>query len=71
MEVDRQVEQVRAIGDEPPPSALPAGVEVVMLDEHPELWAACFDTFGTYVLSDFALYAPLQISADQWNSSGR
>ena len=69
VEVDRQVEQVRAIGDEPPPSALPPGVDVLELDQHPELWAASFDTFGTQVLADFAVFEPLQISAEQWNTS--
>jgi mycothiol synthase len=69
VEVDRQVEQVRAIGDESPPPALPPGVEVVTLTQHPELWAACFDTFGTQVLADFAVYTPLEISAAQWNRS--
>jgi mycothiol synthase len=69
VEVDREVEQVRAIADEQAPYALPAGVEVVTLSEHPELWAACFDSFGTEVLADFALYTPLEISAEQWNRS--
>jgi mycothiol synthase len=68
-EIDRQIEQVRVLGDEPPPSALPAGVEVITLDQQPDLWAACFDTFGTEVLADFALYEPLQINAEQWVSS--
>ena len=39
-EVDREVEQVRAVGVEPAPNALPDGIDVVTLDEHPELWAA-------------------------------
>jgi len=69
VEVDRQVEQVRAVGDEPPPSALPPGVSVIELSERPELWAACFDTFGVEVLSDFAVFEPLDISAEQWNTS--
>jgi GNAT superfamily N-acetyltransferase len=69
VEVDRQIEQVRAMSDEPPPSALPAGVEVVTLAQNPELWSACFETFGREVLADFALYTPLQISAEQWNSA--
>jgi mycothiol synthase len=68
VEVDRQVEQVRALGEEQPPTALPEGVEVVTLDERPELWAACFDTFGRQVLADFALYEPLDVSAEQWNA---
>jgi mycothiol synthase len=68
-EIDRQVEQVRALGHEPPPSALPTGVEVVLLDQQPDLWAACFDSFGTEVLADFALYEPLDITAEQWATS--
>jgi mycothiol synthase len=69
VEVDRQVEQVRAVGDEPPPSALPDGVEVVTLDDRPELWPACYERFGREVLADFALFQPLRISAEQWNAS--
>lgn len=68
-EVDRQIEQVRAVADEPPASAPPAGVDVITLAQQPELWAACFDRFGTEVLADFALYEPLEISADQWATS--
>jgi RimJ/RimL family protein N-acetyltransferase len=66
VEVDRQVEQVRTIGDEQPPSGPPAGVEVVDLAEQPDLWPASFDTFGTEVLADFAVFEPLQVSAEQW-----
>jgi GNAT superfamily N-acetyltransferase len=69
VERDRQIEQVRAIGDEQPPSGLPAGVEVITLDQQPELWAACFDTFGQQALADFAVFQPLEISAEQWNGS--
>ncbi len=69
VEVDRQVEQVRAVGDERPPSALPVGVDVVTLAQQPGLWAACFETFGKQVLADFALYTPLEVSAEQWNTS--
>lgn len=69
LETDRQIEQVRALGDEQPPSVCPDGVEVVTLDQRPELWAACYDRFGTQVLADFATYEPLEISAEQWSSS--
>jgi GNAT superfamily N-acetyltransferase len=71
VEIDREIEQVRAVGHEQPPSALPAGVDVVTLSQHPELWEACFEAFGTEVLADFALYTPLEISAEQWNTSWR
>jgi GNAT superfamily N-acetyltransferase len=69
VEVDRQVEQVRVVGEEPEPDGLPAGVEVVTLDEHPELWAACFERFGTEVLADFAVFQPIRISEQQWNET--
>jgi GNAT superfamily N-acetyltransferase len=69
VEVDRQVEQVRVVGDEPAPAARPAGVSVIELSERPELWAECYDTFGVEVLADFAVFEPLDISADQWSSS--
>jgi GNAT superfamily N-acetyltransferase len=68
VEIDRQVEQVLAVTDPPRPSAPPAGVRVVDLAERPELWLASYDTFGTEVLADFALYEPLQVSAEQWAS---
>ena len=71
VEVDREVEQVRAVGDEPAPTGLPAGVEVIEASQRPDLWAACFETFGREVLADFALYTPLEISAEQWNTSWR
>ena len=57
------------MGDEPAPTALPAGVEVIEASQRPELWAACFETFGKEVLADFAVYSPLEISAEQWNTS--
>ena len=69
VEVDRQVEQVRAVGDEPEPDPLPEAVTVVTLDEHPELWAACYERFGTEVLADFAVFQPLRITEQQWNDS--
>ncbi len=69
VEVDREVEQVRAVGDEPAPTGLPAGVEVIEARQRPDLWAACFETFGKEVLADFALYTPLEISAEQWNTT--
>ncbi len=68
VEVDRQVEQVRAVGDEPSPPAPPEGVEVVLLGERPELWAASYEGFGKEVLADFALFTPLDVSAEQWNA---
>jgi GNAT superfamily N-acetyltransferase len=71
VEVDREIEQVRAVGDEPPPDSPPPDIEVVTLSERPELWPACFETFGQQVLADFALHSPLEISAEEWNSTWR
>jgi mycothiol synthase len=68
-EVDRQVEQVRVVADEPAPGGLPDGVEVMTLDQQPGLWAASYEAFGTQVLADFALFEPLEISEDEWNRS--
>ena len=69
VEIDREIEQVRAVGDEPAPAGLPAGVEVVEAGQHPDLWPACYETFGKEVLADFALHTPLEISAEQWNTT--
>jgi mycothiol synthase len=44
-------------------------VEVVTLNDHPELWAASYEHFGTEVLADFAVFQPLQITQKQWNDS--
>jgi mycothiol synthase len=68
VEVDREVQQLRAVGEEPAPTAPPAGVEVIAASQRPDLWAACFETFGKEVLADFALYTPLEISAHRWNA---
>jgi GNAT superfamily N-acetyltransferase len=69
VEVDRQVEQIRAVGDEVTPEPLPGGIEVVALDQRPELWAESYQRFGTEVLADFAVFEPLEITAEQWNDS--
>jgi GNAT superfamily N-acetyltransferase len=69
VEVDREVEQVRTVGDEPEPTGLPAGVEVIEASQRPDLWAACFETFGKEVLADFAVFSPLEISAEQWSTT--
>ena len=71
VEVDREVEQVRTVGDEPAPTPLTYDVDVITLSERPQLWAACFETFGRQVLADFAVHAPLEIDAEQWNTTWR
>lgn len=64
-EVDRQVEQVRVIGSEPPPAA-PDGVEIFSLAERPELWRAVYDTVAQEAFVDMPLDTPLEIPLEQW-----
>ena len=64
-EVDRQIEQVRAIGDEPAPD-IPKGIRVVTVAEHPELWPAAYDPLGLEALADMATDRPIVVSREQW-----
>ena len=64
-EVDRQVEQVRVIGDEPA-SRVPDGVEIVQVSARPELWRAVYTTVGAQAFQDMALISPLDVSLEQW-----
>jgi GNAT superfamily N-acetyltransferase len=64
-EVDRQVEQVREIADEPAPR-IPDGVEVVRVSERPGLWRAAYEVLGAQAFQDMALDAPLEVSLEQW-----
>jgi GNAT superfamily N-acetyltransferase len=68
-EIDRQIEQVRSIGLEPTPLLLPDGIEVIVLEQRPQIWKECFATFGKEVLADFALYEKLEITVEQWTAS--
>jgi mycothiol synthase len=64
-EVDRQTEQVRAIGDEPMPEPLD-GITVVSVAERPELWAAAYDPFALQAFADMATFRPIVVSREQW-----
>nr|MDQ4029879.1 GNAT family N-acetyltransferase [Actinomycetota bacterium] len=64
-EVNREVEQVRAVGDEPP-SRAPEGVEIVCVAERPELWRTVYESVGAQAFQDMALDTPLDISLEQW-----
>lgn len=64
-EVDRQVEQVRVIGDEPAPR-VPDGVEIVTVSQRPELWRAAYQAVGVQAFQDMATTGPLDISLEQW-----
>ena len=64
-EVDRDVEQVRTIGDEPWPE-LPPGIEVASLAERPELFERAYGELALEAFKDFALDRPVEISLEDW-----
>jgi mycothiol synthase len=64
-EVDRQVEQVRAIGDEPTPR-VPDGVVIIPVSEQPELWRAAYHAIGAQAFQDMALISSLEVTLEQW-----
>lgn len=66
-EVDRDVEQVRAIGDEAWPEP-PPGIEVVSLAERPELFERAYHELALEAFRDFPLDRPIEISLEDWNS---
>jgi mycothiol synthase len=64
-EVDRQVEQVKVLGDEPEPPPLPDGVEVATIAERPELLEAAHP-LGVQGFADMALDGSATISLEDW-----
>ena len=64
-EVDRQIEQVRTIGDEPVP-VLPGGVTVVTAAERPELWGRAYATFALEAIGDMTTHLPLVVTREEW-----
>jgi GNAT superfamily N-acetyltransferase len=64
-EVDRDVEQVRTIGDEPWPVP-PPGIEVLSLAERPELFERAYHELALEAFHDFALDRPIEISLEDW-----
>jgi mycothiol synthase len=65
-EVDREIEQRRAVGEEPAP-VLPSGIRIDSVAEVPELWErAYYDVHETF--ADMAHVAALEVSLDEWKS---
>ena len=64
-ETDRQVEQVKHLGDEPDPPSLPDGIEVVTVAERPSLLREAYP-LACEGYSDMALERPAQISLENW-----
>ncbi len=67
-EVDRQVEQVRAIGAEPHPAPR-SDVEVVTVAQRPDLWDVVYAGLAAQAFEDMALIAPMHASIDEWRTS--
>jgi mycothiol synthase len=63
-ETDRQVEQVKVLGDEQS-TELPEGVEVVSVAERPELLEQAYP-LAAEGYADFATAAPVSISLEDW-----
>jgi GNAT superfamily N-acetyltransferase len=63
-DVDRQVEQVRAIGDEPPAQP-PPGVRFVTIAERPELLRAAHE-LALEGYADLATSSPVTVRLDDW-----
>jgi mycothiol synthase len=68
-ETDRQVEQVKRLGDEPDPPSLPDGIEVVTVAERPSLLREAYP-LACEGYSDMALERPAQISLATWLREG-
>jgi GNAT superfamily N-acetyltransferase len=64
-EVDRQVEQLRSIGQEQMPTP-PAGVSIVSIEQRPELWRPAYDAVGVQGFADLALSNEVKVSAQEW-----
>ena len=63
-EADRQVEQVKRVGDEPLPQ-IPDGVRLVTIAERPELLHQAYE-LGLDGWADMATTVPVTISLDDW-----
>ena len=63
-ETNRQVEQIRDVGDEPPAQP-PAGVQFVSIAERPELLHEAYE-LGLQGWADMATPSPVTISLDDW-----
>jgi GNAT superfamily N-acetyltransferase len=64
-ETDRQVEQVKRLGNEPAPPSPPEGIEVVTVADRPALLREAYP-LASQGYSDMALEGPASISLDTW-----
>jgi GNAT superfamily N-acetyltransferase len=64
VEVDRQVEQVRAVGDEPPGEP-PSGIRFVSVADRPELLRESYE-LAQEGYADLAVRNAVEVSLDEW-----
>ncbi|TDW84006.1 putative N-acetyltransferase YhbS [Kribbella pratensis] len=67
VETNRQVEQLRKIGDEPWP-APPTEYTIVSVAERPELWAAAYHQVALPTFPDMDHPVALKVSQDDWET---
>jgi mycothiol synthase len=65
-EVDRQVEQVRALAPREEPPRPPDGIELVTLSDRPELAQAVYTELAAEAFADIPVDPPLRVSAEDW-----
>ena len=64
-EVDRDVEQVRNVGEERWPE-IPDGIDVVSIAKRPDLFPRVYHELALEAFQDFALDRPIEISLETW-----
>jgi len=64
-EVNREVEMLRTIGDEPPP-VIPDGVQIVTVADRPELWEQAYHRVHA-TLADTAHASVPQVTLEEWH----
>jgi mycothiol synthase len=64
-EVNREVEMLRTIGDEPPPD-IPDGVQIVTIADQPGLWEQAYDRVHA-TLADTAHASVPRVSREEWH----
>lgn len=65
VEVDREIELRRALGDEPA-AAAPAGIDVVTIAERPELLEAAYHAIAIEGYADLPLPGPIEVTLEEW-----
>lgn len=67
-EVDRQVEQLRTIGQEAEPTP-PPGVRIVTVEQRPQLWQLAYEAVARQGFADLALSNEVKVTEQEWVTS--